>query len=185
MILPNRDLRITIRFCNKNMTQPGKNPTRKLTHYDVLQVPFTASLESIKTSYQQQARRLHPDKRGMYPMQKNDLESDLDHEFLRIQSAWECLRDAASRKEYDAGLSMQRTERTKSQPLTFNDLELVEEEDTGDLCYLYTCRCGEEIWLPQERLEAAGRDDDQSNVYITCDGCSLVFHVTVPDESCV
>lgn len=145
------------------------------TYYEILQVPPTATFDSIKASYQRIARQLHPDKRTLLGTRNEATDSDLDGEFLRLQSAWECLRTAATRKDYDESLAIQNRHKTKSQPLTENDLELVEEEDTGDFFYVYTCRCGEDLWMPQSTIESTSNKQSASPVYITCDGCSLVF----------
>ena len=145
------------------------------THYEILQVPPSATFDIIKASYQRIARQLHPDKRTLLETRDETTDSDLDGEFLRLQSAWECLRTAATRKDYDESLAVQNRHKTKSQPLTENDVELVEEEDTGDLFYVYTCRCGEDLWMPQSIIGSLSSEQSALPVYITCDGCSLVF----------
>jgi diphthamide biosynthesis protein 4 len=69
-----------------------------LTHYEVLDVNSSASLEQIRQRYYQLARKFHPDKQIDLPEQ---LEAQADQQFLRIQQAWEILREPASRKQYD------------------------------------------------------------------------------------
>jgi curved DNA-binding protein CbpA len=140
------------------------------THYDVLEVPANSTFETIKASYQTKARKLHPDK-------NHGVESE---EFLRLQAAWECLRTVENRKEYDASLKQQETQFSKSQPVPLDEWELVEEEESGDLCFVYACRCGEDLWLPQAALMAK---EIGEKIHVTCDGCSLVFHVVRPNDA--
>lgn len=180
----------------------------KVTHYDILEVPPSSTFEILKASYQRKARKLHPDKRcslaNQQERQNNETnnitrsESDLEEAFLRLQKAWECLRDTATRKDYDESLAIQNRHKTKSQALTLeDDLELVEDEDTGELCHVYMCRCGADLWLPPQNTDTDAETNTVSeetttnsnqqrqprdtkgekNVYITCDGCSLVFHI--------
>ena len=143
------------------------------THYEVLEVSPTASLDSIKASFHKKARKYHPDKRT------SNGRVDEEQAFLDLQKAWQCLRDPISRKEYDELLLKQQTQTAKSTELALDDWELVEEEDSGDLCFLYSCRCGEDLWLPQRELESGSIG---SKVYVRCDGCSLVFHVIRPES---
>ncbi|CAB9504354.1 DnaJ homolog subfamily B member 9 [Seminavis robusta] len=145
--------------------------THNNTLYDILEVPPTATFDAIKKSYQSLARKLHPDKR-------NDDRDDAA--FLKLQKAWECLRDPISRKDYDAELFRAQSQKSKSQKVEKDEWELVEEEESGELSHVYTCRCGEEIWLAEDSFQ---KKDNQSTVdsiiYATCPGCSLVYHVVL------
>ena len=58
-------------------------------HYRVLQVDPIADLEVIQAAYRVLARRYHPDHSGS------------DETMKRLNAAWEVLRDARSRAEYD------------------------------------------------------------------------------------
>jgi len=176
------------------------------THYEILQVPSTATFDTIKTAYQQKARQLHPDKQQQQQQQQvtklavdSAGESDPSQAFLRLQRAWECLRDASKRRDYDEILSTENRCHTKSQGLSMKELEMVEEEESGELCYVYTCRCGEDVWVPRTSIPTAaaaasntttGKAPQQTSTtcsrissmesrssYITCNGCSLVYHI--------
>jgi diphthamide biosynthesis protein 4 len=171
------------------------NPVKStscLSHYDILQVPSTASWEDIKASYQKLARQLHPDKREK-KKQNNDnnnnnatnqedqneghdnIDNDND-EFLALQKAWECLRDDALRKDYDLELATTSHKTMQSKSLATSledDWELIEEEDTGDLFYVFTCRCGEEIWLSEQQQQ----QHSSTKQVVPCTGCSNVYHI--------
>jgi curved DNA-binding protein CbpA len=62
-----------------------------MTHYDVLNSEMEDSLESIRRRYQKLALEWHPDRVG----------PESHDRFIRVQKAWEVLRDAEKRREYD------------------------------------------------------------------------------------
>ena len=163
------------------------NDNSHSTHYDVLQIPVTATYETIKVAYQQQARQWHPDRRRCCSSNSNDPDAnDADALFLQIQKAWECLRDAQLRKDYDANLACQRqmqaNHKSKSEGLSKDQLEVVQDEETGELCYLYPCRCGEEVIWSKPTANSSSIATT-TKVYETCEGCSLVFHVHFDNHS--
>lgn len=69
------------------------------THYEVLEVPRTATEDEIKKAYRQLAMRYHPDQAG-------DRE-DTDR-FIRISEAYEALIDAPRRESYDRILELDK-----------------------------------------------------------------------------
>lgn len=143
-----------------------------VTYYDILQVPASANLNEIKNAYQKMARRLHPDK--MTSKKEAQSYEQTEDAFLTLQKAWECLRDPQLRKEYDAQLYQQEKGKTsRSIPLSPNEWEFVEDQETGDLGYIYACRCGEDLWLQKYKFE-----NPKSTVFIHCEGCSLLYRIT-------
>ena len=147
------------------------------TYYDTLEIPSTAGFNEIKSAYQRMARLLHPDKQSLHNnKQKNkaqNINNNEEEAFLKLQKAWECLRDPQSRKEYD--LLLHKTEigkASKSIPVSHKEWEFVEDEETGDLGYIYTCRCGEDIWIQKEEFEKA-----DATIFFHCEGCSLIYHI--------
>lgn len=118
-------------------------------YYTVLRCNEFATLDELKRNYQDLIKQYHPDKTG----------STAD-KFIIIDKAFKTLKDEKSRKEYDASL-MERS--FNENPLIFaelvkKDLEFVNEE------YLFTCRCGNDIVIPQDHLEG--------EVIFECSECS-------------
>jgi curved DNA-binding protein CbpA len=71
------------------------------THYDVLSVEPTAPLETIRRAWRVKVRLLHPDKHRASPQ---DVQAEAARETLRVNAAWETLRDPQRRHEYDEHL---------------------------------------------------------------------------------
>ena len=75
------------------------------THYEVLDVNWDVSAESLKSVYYQLARRYHPDRfRRSYPAVVSRLESA----FARITQAYDTLRDDGLRASYNSKLEARR-----------------------------------------------------------------------------
>ena len=68
------------------------------SYYDVLGVPNTANLKTIKAAYYAKCKKLHPD--------KNDVGKSVQREaeFLKVQKAYQVLKSEASRTEYNSYL---------------------------------------------------------------------------------
>jgi len=71
------------------------------THYDVLSVEPTAELEAIRRAWRVKVRLLHPDKHRDSP---RDVQAEAEKETLRVNIAWDTLRDPEKRHEYDLHL---------------------------------------------------------------------------------
>lgn len=71
----------------------------KESHYDLLQVPQTATDNDIKKAYRKLALKYHPDKN------KNDPAAG--EKFKDVQHAYDTLTDVSRRREYDASISTQ------------------------------------------------------------------------------
>jgi tetratricopeptide (TPR) repeat protein len=75
------------------------------THYEVLDVNWDVTAESLKTVYYQLARRYHPDRfRRSYPAVVSRLESA----FARITQAYDTLRDDSLRATYNSKVEARR-----------------------------------------------------------------------------
>jgi curved DNA-binding protein CbpA len=75
------------------------------THYEVLDVNWDVTAESLKTVYYQLARRYHPDRfRRSYPAVVSRLESA----FARITQAYDTLRDDSLRASYNSKIAARR-----------------------------------------------------------------------------
>ena len=70
------------------------------THYEALGVPRSADAEAIRTAYRAQAKQLHPD------LSEN---GESNEAFLRLQEAYDVLRDPERRAHYDDELTQQAT----------------------------------------------------------------------------
>lgn len=71
-----------------------KTREEKPYHYAVLNVSRNATLEEVKKAYRREALKWHPD--------KNDA-PEAAARFLDVQEAWNVLRYAKLRQQYDAG----------------------------------------------------------------------------------
>lgn len=74
--------------------QTSSNQSR-FTHYEVLGVDQTASLDALRKAYQAMALAKHPDRNASDASQSD---------FHSVQLAWETLRDPDARRAYDATL---------------------------------------------------------------------------------
>jgi DnaJ-class molecular chaperone len=84
-----------------------------MTYYDILGISNNATSSEIKTAYRQKAKTLHPD------MNK---EKDTSKEFLKLQEAYDVLKDDVKRKEYDYKLNTSsRSSSNRSNTFTTDD----------------------------------------------------------------
>jgi curved DNA-binding protein CbpA len=98
-----------------------------LTHYDVLSVDPTAELETIRRAWRVKVRLLHPDKHRDSP---RDVQAEAEKETLRVNVAWDTLRDPDKRHEYDRHLRHLRDaelEREREKDGTAADEEAAED----------------------------------------------------------
>ena len=122
-----------------------------VSYYDVLNVPSTASLTTIKEAYRKLVKQYHPDKQTIsrepvqsseasamnidVPLPSSDIE---DNPFLHIQTAWECLRDSIQRRWYDESLYQQRKLRIQQQEISRQNLKNAIPIHIHE-CRSYTC----------------------------------------------
>merc|ERR1712087_235942 len=69
------------------------------SHYDVMEVPRLSSIEEVKRSYRDLARRWHPDK---HQHKAKDHQERAGRRFTRIREAYEVLSEEVSKRQYDA-----------------------------------------------------------------------------------
>lgn len=67
---------------------------RQLSHYEVLEIPQTATSEDIKKAYRRLALQYHPDKNP-------NNRSEAEEKFKKIAKAYEVLSDPSARARYD------------------------------------------------------------------------------------
>jgi curved DNA-binding protein CbpA len=69
-----------------------------LSYYDVLSVDPSAELDTIRRAWRLKVRLLHPDRHRDSP---GDVQAEAARETLRVNKAWDTLRDPTKRHEYD------------------------------------------------------------------------------------
>lgn len=146
-------------------TANGKSLISSKTHYEVLKVSRTATFEEIKTAHRNLARLSHPDK-----VAGNECT------FRQLQKAWECLRDEQSRKAYDEELAVKeaklKSRRQAAMPLSLSGMEVGQDDESGELVYVYACRCGEEVHVWQQDVPPA-----KQTILTDCSGCSFTYSI--------
>lgn len=68
------------------------------THYEVLNIPKTATADQIRKAYIKRCKELHPDRNINDPQNHNKM--------VRLNEAYQCLSKLSSKKDYDRKLSM-------------------------------------------------------------------------------
>jgi len=128
--------------------------------YQVLEVEKDASFNQVKAAYQRMVLQHHPDK-------KKDDQDGENGQFLRIQEAWETLKDEERRKQYDISLEAQRLKQRG--PMTAEvDLDEMVYHEEGE--YRYRCRCGGDYVISEKDLENGCE-------IVGCNNCSLLIKV--------
>ncbi|CAH0485393.1 unnamed protein product [Peronospora farinosa] len=152
------------------------------SYYEVLGVAVTCSTDELRHAYHQVARKYHPDKR------LKDVSSDADdsvakneQQFLSVQAAYETLRNAELRQQYDDELQQDKLVRKREQEVvvvsdevSLADMqrEVLQAED-DEVIYTHQCRCGDLYEITEDELH------DGVDV-VSCIGCSLHIRV-LPD----
>ncbi len=83
-------------------------------HYEVLGLPRAATEADVKDSYFRLAKRFHPD--AHHGESLGDLRDELEAVFIRLGEAYEVLRDARRRGDYDQRLGRPRAAGEPSGP---------------------------------------------------------------------
>ncbi|RLN61771.1 hypothetical protein BBJ29_001388 [Phytophthora kernoviae] len=131
--------------------------------YEVLGVSVDCSADDIRRAYHQAARKYHPDKRTTASSGHDDSSAHDVQQFLQVQEAYETLRNADLRQQYDAKLTQDELNRKReeevivvSNTIALNDMqrEVIGSEDGEDDEVLFThqCRCGDLYEISEEEL---------------------------------
>lgn len=161
--------------------------------YNALDVHSQSSPEEIRRAYHRAARQHHPDKRAgvtaptavepLHDAAQEPLTGDADVAFLRIQEAYETLRDPARRAQYDAKLVRDAIVRKRDgEDVRIADVVSVDEmtrevlpvenddDEEDEVIYSHQCRCGDVYEVTEDEL-LDGVD------VVPCNGCSLNIRV--------
>ncbi|KAF1325818.1 Molecular chaperone, partial [Globisporangium splendens] len=170
------------------------------SHYEALGVHPKSSQEEIRRAYHRAARQHHPDKRSVPATANGDpvvaeagvetgaaaIDADgvkaSDHCFLRIQEAYETLRDAEKRAQYDSRIAQEEILRKRDGedvriadevPVADMTKEVLHDDENGDeVIYSHQCRCGDVYEITEDEL-LDGVD------VAPCNGCSLNIRVVM------
>ncbi|KAG1691990.1 hypothetical protein DVH05_025969 [Phytophthora capsici] len=151
--------------------------------YEVLDLDANCSAADVRRAYHQAARKYHPDKRsndvGLDSSDGSVLEDE--KQFLRVQEAYETLRNEELRRRYDAKLQQDDLVRKReeevvvvSDEVTLADMQREvlpgEGGDEDEVLYSHQCRCGDVYEITADELQE-GVD------VVPCTGCSLHIRV--------
>jgi len=134
-------------------------------HYELLNVPRTASPAEIKTSYRKLLLSLHPDKSDA--SKDNPTRTDID--IGQLKNAFLTLSSPEHRLKYDSELSSHRHDPSSSRSRPALIVSLEDFDDHGQ-AWTYGCRCGGQYTI--------GEGDMEEDVHLTaCSSCSEVIWV--------
>lgn len=121
--------------------------------------------------------------------------------FLRIQNAWECLRNSDLRKIYDQELLIKSNrsnyflQRMNAIILYPSDCSEEEYGGTDEVILSYECRCGQKIITSELDMITDDDDDDDNRpiastenhnigdgIMFKCHGCSLTYVLILDDH---
>ncbi|KXN71445.1 DnaJ-domain-containing protein [Conidiobolus coronatus NRRL 28638] len=141
------------------------------TYYQYLNLSSTCEQSQIRINYQKLALLYHPDKR--------EPNEELDQLFLKVQEAYEILKDPISRKDYDLSLTniQYKDEGVINEEIEIYEMNFNEDEEY----YYYTCRCGDYYRLDEQDLLNSSNEKLASNqelsTLVQCSNCSLIIKV--------
>jgi DnaJ domain len=169
------------------------------THFEVLGVSSDATYEQIKVAFHRLARVHHPDKNKSSTMNDDDTTTSTtatqnpteQTHFVRIQQAWQVLRDNDSRRRYIEALNQSalhvQLKKGAVIPLSWDDVEEAYDEETGETIFVYDCRCGEEVMIvmnqnprmnhPRGRGGGGRVVGEGGSTIVECPGCCFVYEV--------
>jgi curved DNA-binding protein CbpA len=159
-IVPSESRWVSVSDQDADLDEFLKRLDKATNHYEVMQLPSTASTNEIKDAYYALARRYHPDR--FHLKSGTRLHSEISSAFARITQAYETLTNPNSRAAYDH--SVERSKRFADEATKANaaqaaaavaDLDLEVSESAAELGpaeYSFREGCGA---LQQGRINAA------------------------------
>lgn len=134
-----------------------------MNYFEILNCDMNSTTEQIKENYKSLILKHHPDK-----CQDNQ---DL---FLKINEAWNVLKDETKRKLYESQiLSKEGSHMNIYKSVGLNDMVY-----DGNLeIFTYPCRCGAEFGVDNMDIQD---NTSEETIIIACDTCSLLLEISSP-----
>lgn len=142
------------------------------TAYQVLGVARDASQGEVRAAYRRAVLAAHPDKgSGVSPSASGGTTTS----FHAIQSAWEAVKDAEHRGQYDQSLAARDVGQSEAaiwQEVDLEEFTLCVAAEGAGFLFSYPCRCGGSYLFAEADLAI-----DASSAVVPCDTCSLAVRV--------
>jgi curved DNA-binding protein CbpA len=133
-----------------------------LDHYQLLGITRSADRRAVKAAYYEKVKTFHPDR--YFGKELGPFASKLERCFTRLTEAHDTLSAGSSRQEYDAYLAelshAEELERALSQVVTFNDLDLLEQQLGSALEAQESAELKESTKPQNELLQASVTDSE-------------------------
>ena len=148
--------------------------------YAVLNVATDATMELIKKQYIIMAQRYHPDRQDSTTSEETM--EQVKNQFIKIQEAWELLRDAKRKRQYDREYHLNKYNIEKQLIGNISDFILLSEmayDEELDSCSS-SCRCGGSYVIQMETIindSENGTGETFKSYNINCNNCSLIIQV--------
>lgn len=131
-----------------------------MNYFEILNCDFNSTTEQIKENYKSLILKYHPDK-----------SQDSEEIFLKINEAWNVLKDKNERKLYESQLMSQEV----SNMNIYKSVELKEMNYNETMQVLsYPCRCGAEFAVDKNEIHSASNEE---TIVVACDTCSLLLEI--------
>lgn len=98
-----------IKIFNRYFQTSTNNFAKQENHYELLKLPFDASISEIKNKFKKISLKLHPDMLKSQGLSDEELNKKSD-EYLKVKKSYEILSDDKKRNEYDLHLGIKRRE---------------------------------------------------------------------------
>ncbi|KAF0977516.1 hypothetical protein FDP41_003508 [Naegleria fowleri] len=165
-------------FPSKNCSLSSSSP------YDILQVPSHASLHEIKQQYKILAKLYHPDAAVNFNNHSSStISTEMNHheKFIQLQQAYELLRDAKKRRNYDKQYHLNKYSLEKQYIGNISDFVLLSEmrfNEEMDCCEM-DCRCGGLYIISMNEISSSNETTLGyfKSYNINCNNCSLIIQV--------
>ncbi len=142
--------------------------------YTILGVSEDANTNEIKKAYHRLALTVHPDKISNSTPKCDEFATlTPNYPFSRINHAWNVLKDAEKRRNYDSQIGSNQTRFFAAREVDLDDLTY-DSELKG---FVFLCQCGDKVIVQENELES---EKDMFECF-TCSLCIKVLYC-VNDE---